>query len=115
MVWIALFRARSTAVEPVAGGAPTAGLERAGPTEGGERGLAAAAPGVGERHDDLGGADRTDPLVVGQPGREVTDDGGQESAVGLELAALLAQRDRESAQLAVADGLGAGGLSGLAT
>jgi hypothetical protein len=55
-------------VKSVAGGLLAGGLDRAGPSEFGERGVVAAATGVGERHDGLGGADRADPCRVVSPG-----------------------------------------------
>jgi hypothetical protein len=75
-----------TAVEPVTDGLAAAGRDGAGAAEGGERGLAAAAAGVGEAHDGLGGADRPDAVAAGETGGDVIDDGQQLGAVVLELA-----------------------------
>src|SRR5207244_8320027 len=58
-------------------------LDRAGPGQPGEGGLVAAAPGVGERHDGLGGADRADAGTAGQPRGKLVHDGGELGAVGL--------------------------------
>ncbi len=60
----------------------------------------------------LRGGGGSEPFVAGQAEREVVDNGGRRGPVGLELAALLTQRDREAAQLAAADSLGAAGLQG---
>jgi hypothetical protein len=58
MVWMARLRgAVAGAVEAVARGVCAAGWYRAGTGEGGERGIVAAAAGVGERRDGLGGGD----------------------------------------------------------
>src|SRR6476661_5325811 len=67
----AVERAVAAAVEPVAYGAPAAGLEGAGPGQGGERGVVAAAAGVGEADNRLGGANRADAMAVGQPGGQL--------------------------------------------
>ncbi len=104
----------TAAVEPMPGGASAAGLLGADAAEGGEGGLVAAPAGVGERHDDLGGADRADAALVGQPGGQVVDDVLQLGPISFEFAAPVAQRDRQPADLAVAYRLGAGGLPGLA-
>jgi hypothetical protein len=71
-------------VEPVPHGAPAAGRQRAGAGQRGECGLVAAPSGVGEAHDGLGGADRSDAGPVGQAWGEIVDDGLQLSAVGPE-------------------------------
>lgn len=86
-------------VESVAGGLAAGGLERAGSGEFGEGGIVAAAPGVGERDDGLGGADRADSGAGGQLRDQVVDDCGQFGAVGLERASGLAQRQSEPADL----------------
>ena len=101
----------SAAVESVPHGAAAAGRQRAGAGQGGERGVVAAAAGVGERHDGLGGADRADAAALDQPGNEVVDDGLQLGAVGLERAGGFAQGEGEAADLGVPDGLLAGGVA----
>jgi len=53
----------AAAVESVPHGAAAAGLQWAGADEGG---VVAAAPGVGEGHDGVGGADRADAAPIGQ-------------------------------------------------
>src|SRR6476469_347086 len=58
----------AAAVEAVAHGAPAAGRYRAGSGEGGKRGVVAAAAGVRERHDGLGGGDGSDPGALGEAG-----------------------------------------------
>jgi len=65
----------AAAVEAVAHGVSAAGRYRAGAGEGGERGVVAAAAGVGERHDGLGGGDGSDAGALGEAGCEVVDDG----------------------------------------
>jgi hypothetical protein len=72
-------------VEPVPDGTAAAGREGAGAAQRGERGFAAAAAGVGEAHDGLGGADRADPVAAGQAGGDVLDNGQQLGAVVVEL------------------------------
>jgi hypothetical protein len=71
----AVERAVAAAVESVAYGAPAAGLQGAGPGQGGERGVVPAAAGVGEADNRLGGANRADAMAVGQPGGQLVDDG----------------------------------------
>jgi hypothetical protein len=44
----------------------------------------AAAAGVGEAHDGLGGADRAHAMAAGETGGDVLDDGQQLRAVFLE-------------------------------
>src|SRR5437764_443279 len=92
-------------------GAPAAGLQWAGTGQGGERCVVAAAAGVGERHDRLGGADRADTATVGQSWSEVVDDGLQLRAVGLERLGGIPQGQREAADLGVSDGLLPGGVA----
>jgi hypothetical protein len=80
MTWMALFSARvPTPIEPVAGSLAAGGLDRAGPGELGEGGVAAAASGVGERDDGLGGADRADSgFMTGAVQVPVGQVGGQQ-------------------------------------
>jgi hypothetical protein len=94
-----------TPIEPVAGGLAAGGLDRAGPGELGEGGVAAAASGVGERDDGLGGADGADSGLAEQPGSQVVDNRGQLGAVGGKRAGGLASCEGEAADLAVAYGL----------
>jgi hypothetical protein len=112
MAWMARFRARSPprpcryrTVIPL-----LAGIGLVPPS--GVRGLAAAPAGVGEAHDGLGGADRPDAEAAGQAGSDVIDDGQQLDPVVLELAPGLAEGERQAADLGLADGLLAAGLSG---
>jgi hypothetical protein len=95
----AVQRAVAAAVEPVPDGLAAAGRDRAGAAEGGERGLVAAAAGVGEADDGLRGADRPDAVAAGQAGGDVVDDGQQLAAVVLELAPGLGQRERQAGDL----------------
>ena len=60
----------------------------------------------------LRGADRADAEAAGQPGSDVIDDGQQLDPVVLELAPGLAEGERQAADLGLADGLLAAGLSG---
>src|SRR5436190_16626943 len=71
----------AAAVEAVAHGLSAAGRDGAGAGEGGERGVGAAAAGMGERHDGLGGGDGSDAGASGETGYEVVDDGLQLGAV----------------------------------
>lgn len=67
----------TAAVEPMPHRLAAAGLQWAGPRQRGERGVAAAAPGVGERHDRLGRGDRAETATAGQPGSDLVHDGLQ--------------------------------------
>jgi hypothetical protein len=80
--------------------------------QGGERGLAAAAPGVGKAHDGLGGAHRPDAVADGEAGDDVIDYGQQRRTIFLELHPGLTERKRQKADLGLADGLLAAGISG---
>ena len=93
------------AVEPVPGCLAAAGGDGAGAAEGGERGLVAAAAGVGEADDGRGGADRPDAVAAGEAGGDVVDDGQQLLAVVLELAPGLAERVCQAKDLSLADSL----------
>ena len=108
----AVQRPVAAAVEPVPDGLAAAGRERAGAAQRGEGGFAAAAAGVGEADDGLRGADWADAEAAGQAGGDVVDDGQQLGPVVLELAPGLAQRERQAADLGLADGLLAAGISG---
>jgi hypothetical protein len=115
MVWMARLRARSPPwlsrwrmvcpLEASIGG---------GRGECGEGGIGAAAPGVGERDESLGGADGADSGPGGQLGDQVVDDRGQLGAVGLERAGCLAQCQGEPADLSMAEGLLSARAYGLA-
>jgi hypothetical protein len=61
----------AASVEPVASDLAAGGLDRPGAGEPGEGGVVAAASGVEERHDGLGGADRADAGAAGQPGSQL--------------------------------------------
>src|SRR5690242_18576074 len=78
----------------------------------GERGLIAAPAGMGEAHDGLRGADRPDPVAADKAGGDVLDDGQQLGMVVLALVPGLAERDREAADLGMADGVLAAGIGG---
>jgi len=52
-----------------------------------------------------GGADRSDAITLGGAGSDVLDDGQQLGEVFFEVAACLAERDREPAYLGLPDGL----------
>src|SRR3954449_6680661 len=93
-------------------GPAAAGRQRAGAAQGGERRVVAAAAGVGERRDGLGGADRADAATLDQSGGEVVDDGVQLGAVGLERAGGFAQGEGEAADLGVPYGLLAARVTG---
>jgi hypothetical protein len=107
-------RAVAAAVEPVPHGLTAAGGDRAGAGQRGERGVAANPADVGERHHDLGGADRPDAGSLGQPGCELFDQLVQLASVGLQRAGGFADRDREPTNLAVPHGLQPVGLDGSA-
>ena len=94
----------TTTVEPVPNDPATAGLDRVGAAQGRERSLVAASAWVGEADDGLSGADRADPVPVGETGGEVVDDGQELSAIGLQLAPGLLQRERETLNLSLANG-----------
>jgi hypothetical protein len=53
----------------------------------------------------LGGADRSDPGPLGQPGYEVVDDRGEFGPVGLEYPARIADRRSQAVDLGMADSL----------
>lgn len=111
MTWMALFSARSPPrLSRWRVVWPLEAWNRAGAGELGEGGVAAAASGVGKRHDGLGGADRGRFRVVEQSGNQVADDGGELSAVGGQRSGGVAQGQGQSADLALADGLLSAGV-----
>ena len=109
---MARLRAIAAAVEAVAHGASAAGRYRAGAGQGRERGVVAAAAGVGERHDGLGGRDGSDPGASGEAGREVVHDGLQLGSVGFECLVGVVDGQGEAADFGVADGVFAAGVAG---
>jgi hypothetical protein len=116
MTWMALLSAVAATVEAVPHGSSAAGLQRTDAAKRGEGGVVAASTGVGEGHDDLGGADRPDARAGSQSGGEVLDDGSQLRAVGPQRLPGVAERDRESADLGLSYRLSAIGVaSGAAT
>jgi hypothetical protein len=70
---------------------------------------------VGEADDGLRGADRAHAEAAGQAGSDVLDDGQQLGAVVLEITPGLAEYQRQAADLGLADGLLAAGMSGQVT
>src|SRR5579859_8268330 len=70
---------------------------------------------VGEAHYGLRGADRPDAVAAGQARSDVIDDSQQLYPVVLELAPGLPEGERQTADLGLADGLLATGLSGQVT
>jgi hypothetical protein len=90
----------------------TGGRDGVGAGQRRERGLAAAAAGVGEADHGLGGGDRSDTVPVGETGRDVGHDGQQLAAIALELLAGLLQRERKSLDLGMTHGMVAAGRGG---
>jgi hypothetical protein len=110
-MWIALFRAPvAAAVEPMPDRLATAGRQRAGAGQGGERGVASASPGVGERHDHLRCRDGANAAALGQPRRHLLHDGLQLSPVARQRPASRLDGTSQASNLAVPDGLFAAGL-----
>jgi hypothetical protein len=77
----------------------------------GEGGLVSAAAGVGQAHDGLGDADRSDSVLIGQAGCEVVEECLELSAVVFQLPFRRAQSNREAPDFSLTDRLGAGGVA----
>jgi hypothetical protein len=101
----------AAAVEPVSGGASTAGREWADAGERGEGGFAAAASVVGPGDNRLGGRDRSDPEFGEQFGGEIGDDRAQLGGVGGQVDGGVADADRQAAGFGAAGGLFTGFVS----
>lgn len=114
MVWMAAEGPVPVSVEPATGGLAAGCFDGAGFGEFGEGGVVAAAPGMGERDDGLGGADRTDSGPAGQP--ETRSLTMAVSSVWLALSARAASRSaRASRRISAWRTACPGGICGLTT
>src|SRR5919112_1821561 len=105
----AVQRPVTTAVEPMPDDPAATGWDGVVAAQGGARGFVAAAAWVGEADHGLGGTDRSDTVPVDETGSDVGHDGQQLSAIDLELAPGLLQREREPLDLSMTHGMVAAG------
>lgn len=99
------------AVEPVPDGSAAAGRIGLVPPGRRTRSRCGSARG-GKAHDGRGGAHRPDAVADGEAGDDVIDYGQQRRTIFLELDPGLTERKRQKADLGLADGLLAAGISG---
>jgi hypothetical protein len=90
-----------------------AGRQWTGARQRGERGVASAPSGVGERHDGLSCGDRADAAALGQPGSHLVDDGLQLGPVGPQRVTPCPHGKSQASDLAVPHRLFAAGLAWL--